>query len=78
MLFLIEYDRKSGHIINKLIFDEFERQNAETSRLEMELNLNQTGIEHEVVLLEASTEAALQQTHRRYFEDIETLAKSSQ
>jgi len=78
MLFLIEYDRSSGEIVKKNIFDESQRDKAENERLDLELSLNRKGIKHEVVILEASTEAALQLTHRRYFEDIKTLAKSTQ
>lgn len=76
MLFLIEYNRKSGNIVKMIKFDDSERQNAEDSRLEMELELNRRGIEHEVVLLDAFSEKALRRTHRRYFEDLAELGKS--
>ena len=78
MIFLIEYDRKRGQMITFETFDASERQDAEDSRLEMELALNRRGIEREVVLLEASTEEALRRTHRRYFEDLAGLVKSPQ
>ena len=39
-------------------------------RLEIELDLNRKGVGDEVVLLEAASEHALRQTHRRYFEDL--------
>lgn len=74
MIFLIEYNRKEGQIITFETFNDLERHNAENSRLEMELKLNRLGIEHEVVLLEAATEAALRRTHRRYFESLSELA----
>ncbi len=70
MLFLIEYDRNQGRVDTLKTFDSPERQRAEDSRLEMELELNRQGKEREVVLLEASTEEALRRTHRRYFEDL--------
>lgn len=83
MLFLIEYDRNHGRIVELEVFDDSERQKAEDSRLERELALNRASIEHEVVLLEAATEEALRRTHRRYFvdtlrisEDLDELVKS--
>ncbi len=76
MIFLIEYNRPEGRIVTFKTFDESERLRAENIRLEIELNLNRSKIEHEVVLLEATDEKALRRTHRRYFEDISQLAKS--
>jgi hypothetical protein len=73
MLFLIEYDRNRGEIISFGEFEDSERQKAEDSRLEMELELNKAGIDREVVILEAETEEALRRTHRRYFEDLADL-----
>ncbi len=70
MIFLIEYDRSEGSIINLERFQDSERLKAIESRLEIELDLNRKGTTHEVVLLEASSENALRRTHRRYFEDI--------
>jgi hypothetical protein len=75
MLFLIEYDRPIGKIISLITFEDLERQHAEDSRLVLELALNRSGIEREVVLLQAKDEAALRRTHRRYFEDITELAE---
>lgn len=74
MIFLIEYNRRRGKIINFESFDDKDWQRAEETRFEKELVLNRAGIEHEVVLLEAESEAALRRTHRRYFEDLEQLA----
>jgi hypothetical protein len=76
VLFLIEYDRNCGRIVELKVFDDSDRQNAEDSRLEIELVLNRLGIKHEVVLLEAATEEALRRTHRRYFENLEQLVKA--
>jgi len=76
MLFLIEYDRSRGRIVTFRAFDDAERERAEDSRLEMEIELNRLGIEREVVLMEATTEAALRRTHRRYFEDLAELVNS--
>lgn len=76
MLFLLEYDRKSGRLVTFTPFDESERQQAEEARLEMELKLNHEGTEREVVLLEAASEEALRRTHRRYFEDLAELVNT--
>ena len=76
MIFLIEYNRPEGRIVTFKTFDRSERSTAENLRLEIELNLNQKKVEHEVVLLEAADESALRKTHRRYFEDLSQIAKS--
>ena len=67
MLFLIEYDRSRGEIVSFRKFEGEESRSAEQARLELELDLNRRGSEHEVVLLEAEKEQALLRTHRRYF-----------
>lgn len=76
MIFLIEYDRNRGQIITFKTFRVSERQEAENSRLDVELKLNRLGIEREVVLMEAESEEALRRTHRRYFEDLAELVKA--
>ena len=63
MFFLIEYHRSCGQTVTLSTFDDSERDKAEGSRLELELNLNKRGIEREVVLLEAATEEAVRRTH---------------
>ncbi|HJZ83527.1 MAG TPA: hypothetical protein VKD91_24365 [Pyrinomonadaceae bacterium] len=75
MLFLIEYDRKLGEVVTIEQFSDSEA--AENARLELELRLNRLALEHEVVVLEAASENALRQTHRRYFEDLSELVKAS-
>jgi hypothetical protein len=74
MIFLIEYDRAKGQIVTFLRFDNSAAHEAERSRLDLELRLNQSDTKHEVVLLEALNEEALRRTHRRYFEDLLELA----
>jgi hypothetical protein len=74
MLFLIEYDRPSGTLVQFRKFDESERQLAHDTRLELELTLNRQGIQHEVVILDAPSEEALRHTHGRYFKDIAELS----
>ena len=78
MLFLIEYDRSRGQIIALSTFDNSQREQAQDSRLELELSLNRRGIEREVVLLEAASEEAVRLTHGRYFEDLPQLARALQ
>jgi hypothetical protein len=73
MIFLIEYDRDRGQLVSMRTFEESARNEADNSRLELELELNRLGEEHEVVVLEASSESALRRTHRRYFEDLAEL-----
>ena len=46
-------------------------------RLDLEIELLRRGQVREVVLLEAASEEALRKTHRRYFEDLATLAAAS-
>ena len=74
MLFLIEYDRRSKSLITFKTFEDEQRRAAKDERLELELSLNQRGIQHEVVILEAPTEEHIRRTHRRYFETLEQLA----
>ena len=76
MLFLIEYDRPSGHIVTFRKFADSERQKAQDERLELELELNRQGIKHEVVILGAASEEAVRRTHRRYFEDLAEIANT--
>ena len=73
MIFLIEYNRPEGRIVTFTTFKDTERLHAEKLRLDLELDLNRRGVDHEVVLLEAVSEEALRRTHRRYFEDERTI-----
>ena len=73
MIFLIEYDRDRGDIVSIKSFADEERRTAQESRLRLELELNASRTEREVVLLEAASEKALCRTHRRYFENLSQL-----
>jgi hypothetical protein len=73
MLFLIEYDRPSGSIIQFREFDAASGQLADETRLNLELDLKRQGVEHEVVLLDAPSKQALRHTHSRYFENFENV-----
>ena len=75
MLFLIEYDRPTGTLVQVRKFDDSERQIALDIRFELELKLNREGIQHEVVILEAPSEEAVRHTHGRYFKDLAELVK---
>jgi hypothetical protein len=75
MIFLIEYNRSEGSLVNFRHFENSQRREAEDLRLESELNVNRKGVDHEVVLLEAASEDALRRTHRRYFEDLRQILK---
>lgn len=75
MLFLIEYDRPTGTLVQFRKFDESERQIAQDTRLDLELDLNRRGVEHEVVILDAPSEEALRHTHGRYFKTLAELVE---
>jgi hypothetical protein len=77
MIFLIDYDRPTGRLIDCRVFEDKEREKAANARLEIELDLNRRGVDREVVLLEAESEEALRLTHRRYFENVTQILKSS-
>jgi len=75
LIFLIESDRPGRRAITRDTFDDSDFERAKNARLELELSLNRAGTDHEVVLLQASSEDALRQTHRRYFEDMKELIR---
>ena len=77
MIFLIEYNRPEGRLVTFRKFNDSARPDAEKSRLDLELDLNRKGIDHEVVLLEAASEGALRLTHRRYFENARQILTSA-
>jgi hypothetical protein len=76
MLFLIQYDRTRGTIVELREFEESQLKPAQDARLELELRLNRQGIQHEVVLLDAPSKEALRHTHSRYFEDVAEIART--
>ncbi|NOT47967.1 MAG: hypothetical protein HOP17_09510 [Acidobacteria bacterium] len=75
MIFLIEYNRRRGELVTFKRFADDDRRLAANERLQLELELNRRGVEHEVVILEASSEAAVRRTHRRYFETLAELVE---
>jgi hypothetical protein len=77
MLFLIEYDRPRGSIVELREFDDASQAVAEDARLKLELDLKRQGVDHEIVVLDAPSEEALRHTYSRYFEDLVELARGS-
>jgi len=73
LLYLVEYDRPTGTLVQFRKFDDSERQIA----LELELKLNRERSQHEVVILEAPNEEAVRHTHSRYFQTLNELIASS-
>ena len=73
MIFLIQYNRSNRKLVEFQTFDDSEREKAYDTKLDLELRLNGQRIRDEVVILEASSEAAVRRTHRRYFESLEQL-----
>ena len=73
MIFLIEYDRAHQNLVKFKKFKNSENLEAKKIRLDLELDLNRRKINHEIVLLQASSEALLRKTHSRYFESIEQI-----
>jgi len=73
MVFLIEYDRPTGKLVQLRKFDDSEKETARAARLELELKLNREGVEREVVILEAPSEEIIRHTHGRYFKDLDEL-----
>lgn len=76
MIFLIRYDRRVGKVVEIKEFIDQDRQVAAKLRLDMELNLAKQGVEHEVILLEADSKAALRKTHNRYFANVDELTET--
>ena len=77
MIFLMEYDRPHGKLLTFRAFEAPERSSAQVEKFELELSRHRQGIEREVVLLEADSEAELRRSYRRYFEDLPTLLRST-
>jgi hypothetical protein len=77
MIFLVEYDRTSGELKSMTSFPDEPVDEADDSRLALELALMEKQRTHEVVLLQAQSEEDLRRTHRRYFERIEEIAAAS-
>ncbi len=77
MIFLIEYNRPEGRLVTFQRFEDSERLKAQNARLDLELDLNRRRVNHEVVVLEAASEAALRCTHGRYFKTLHQILESA-
>ncbi len=75
MLYLIDYDRKSGILAPLRTFDDLQRDAASKARVELEIDLRRRGLDHEVVILEAESLDDIKKTHRRYFATLDELGK---
>jgi hypothetical protein len=73
VIFLIHYDRAAGALVEIRSYTDDQRERANADRLSLEVQLNREGLAREIVILEASDEAALRRTHRRYFEGLKQL-----
>ena len=69
MLFLIDYNRREGRLINIRRFEDADRAAAYEARFALEKARDEQGNDHEVVLLEAPNEQVIRSTHNRYFDD---------
>lgn len=75
MIFLLQYDRRRGQLVDLRTFEDWEEANE--ARLDLELRLNRRRVKNEVVLLEATDEHALRRTHGRYFYSALDLAEAA-
>ena len=75
MFFLIEYDRQKENLLRCKVFKDSDREKAENERLKIELDLNRKNINHEVVILEASSQNMVRHTHQRYFKTLKEMSK---
>ena len=74
MIFLIQYNRRQGEVILLKKFSDSEKAVADSARLRLELQLKESRINDEVVVLQADSETALSHTHGRYFKDLAGLS----
>ncbi len=69
MIFYIEYSRQKQQQQALKSYAESDRAQAQAHSLAREIELARQGIEMEIVLLEADSEATIRRTHPRYFGD---------
>jgi hypothetical protein len=78
MIYLVQYDRLAGTLIQMREYAPQDSEAAKDARLHLELSLLEQKISHEVVLLDASSERELRKTHGRYFETLEQMVAGAQ
>ena len=76
-IYLIEYSPSSGDLIFASRLEGYKRSDAERARIAKELELRRAGSDHELVLIEAPSDKALERSHRRYFADLKEIASSA-
>ncbi len=76
MIFLVDYERKTGTLRKFKSFQDDQRAEAQRERLDIELSLNGSLESREVVLLEADGEETVRRSHRRYFETAREIVES--
>ena len=69
MIYYIEYSRERQQLLSLKPFEEANRVDAQAYALSRELELSRQGLQLEIVLLEADSEATIRNTHPRYFGD---------
>lgn len=69
MIYYIEYSREQQQLLSLKPFAESDRSRAQAHALARELALSLQGLQMEIVLLEADSEATIRNTHPRYFGD---------
>jgi hypothetical protein len=73
MIFLIQYDRSKGQLLRLQRYEEADREEADRTRLKLELDSLGCGGDMEILIFDSRSEEVLRQTHRRYFESAEQL-----
>jgi hypothetical protein len=76
-VFLLEYDPATGEVVHLDVFEEGNREAAMRERLRREKENVRAGLDRELVLLDAVSEAALRSTHSRYFKSLRELAEAA-
>jgi hypothetical protein len=78
MIFLIDYDRRTGKLRELKAFPDDRRCEAQKERLNIELSAREEVLsgKREVVLLEADDIGILHRTHQRYFNSPKDIAES--
>ncbi len=74
-IFLLEYEPATGQLLRLDVFKGEERARAQAERLRREKENIAAHMDREVVLLDAVSEAALRNTHSRYFKTVEEMAR---
>jgi hypothetical protein len=67
MIYYVEYSREQQKTLSFKSFPESERSFAQAHALSREIELSRQNLQLEIVLLEASNEATVRNTHPRYF-----------